>query len=177
MARHGKRRSYRRKFNLRKVRIATSITVGALAAKDVTATSLTGTSSSTYRLVSVDFFYGLSDLGAVADDGQEFGLAHSDYTAAEIEECLEAGTSIDAGDKIANEKANRLVRSVGVMVGAPGTGAGLNFNNGNNTKTRLNWLMTIGDSLQLWIRNSSATVYTTGATIDVIGSMYVKDSA
>ena len=177
MAKHGRRRGSRRKFNLRRVRVATSITVGALAAKDVVSSNVIGVSVSSYRLISVDFNYGLSDLGATSDDGQEFGLAHSDYSSAEIEEALEASAGIDAGDKIANERANRLVRSVGIMVGAPGTGAGLNFNDGNPKKTRLNWFMAPGDTLALWIRNSSGTVYTTGATIDIIGSMWIKDSA
>ncbi len=172
---HGRRS--RRKYNLRRVRVATSITIGALAAKDVTSSALTSASASSMRVVSVDFIYGLSDLGATSDDGQEFGLAHSDYTAAEIEECLEAATSIDPGDKISAEKANRLVRTIGNFVGAPGTGAGLNFNDGQSKKTRLNWLLTPGDTVQLWIRNSSGTVYTTGATVDVMGSMWMKDSA
>ncbi len=169
-------RRSRRKFNLRRVRVATSITIGALAAKDVTSTALTGAAGNSMRVISVDFIYGLSDLGATSDDGQEFGLAHSDYTSAEIEEALEIAGSIDPGDKIAQEKANRLVRTIGNFVGAPGTGAGLNFNDGKPHKTRLNWLLTPGDTLQLWIRNSSGSVYTTGATVDVMGSMWMKDS-
>ncbi len=176
MARRGHGRRRRRSFNLRRVRVAAENAIGALATLDVVGGNLTGTSTDPYRIMSVSFTYGLSDLGATSDDGQEFGLAHSDYSDAEIEECLEA-VNINVGDKIAQERANRLVRTIGQFVGAPGTGAGLNWNDGKRVKTRLNWGMTIGDVLRVWVRNASGTVYTTGATIDVIGDMWVKDAA
>ncbi len=173
MARRKPRRS--RRFDLRKVHMNTTVSVGALAAADVVESSITAQSTNAYRLISVDFSYGLSDLGATSDDGQVFGLSHSDYTAAEIEECLESQGAIDIGSKIEQEQANRLVRQIGQMVGAPGTGAGLNFNDGMPVKTKLNWYMGIGDQLALWIRNTSGTVYTTGATIDISGVFWVKD--
>ncbi len=174
MARNYRRRG-RRKFNLRRVRVASATPAGALASNDVTSAAITGVSTDLLRIVSVDFSYGLSDLGATSDDGQEFGLAHSDYTPAEIEACLEETGQMNPGDLLAREVGNRLVRTIGQMVGAPGTGAGLNFNNGMRVKTRLNWLLSTGDALSLWIRNSSGTVWTTGASIDTIGDMWVRD--
>ncbi len=158
------------------MRVATSITIGVLAAKDLVSGPVTGVSTSSYRIMSVDFNYALSDLGATADDGQEFGLAHSDYTDTEIEQCIEVSASVDVSNKTEQEQANRLVRIIGNLVGAPGTGAGLNFNDGRPMKTRLNWGMGIGQNLVLWIRNFSGTVYTTGATLDIVGNMWVKDS-
>ncbi len=175
MARRGHGRK-RRRFNLRKVRVNALSAIGALASLDVTGADLTGASVNPYRIVSVDFSYSLTNLGATTDDGQEFGLAHSDYTNAEIEECLEAQAAIDIGDKVAQEQSNRLVRTIGQMTGAPGTGAGLSFNDGTPLKTRLNWHISIGDFLRLWIRNGSGIVYTTGASIVTMGNMWIKDS-
>lgn len=172
---HGRGRR-RRSFNLRRVRVAASLAVGALDPSDVISGTITNVTPSPLRIISAHLTFGLSDLGATADDGQEFGIAHSDYTAAEIEECLEAAGSIDLGDKVSQERANRLVRSVGQMTGAPGTGAGLSWNDGRPVKLKLNWVLTVQDSLVAWVRNASGTVYTTGASLDVFGSLWVRDS-
>lgn len=164
----------KRRFNLRGVRIASSVTVGALAAFDVTKGAVTSPAADTYRLVSIKAAYNLNDLGAEADDGQEIGLAHSDYTAAEIEECLEAAESIDLGNKVEQERANRLVRSLGFLSGRAIADQSISLNDGQPVKTKLNWKMAIGDTLDLWIRNGSDTVYTTGATVGVIGQMWIQ---
>ncbi len=174
MANYRRRRS-RRRFNLRKVRIASFVNAGALASLDVIVGPITNNLSDDMRFMSVDLTYSLDDIGATQDDGQEFGLAHSDYTAAEIEEALEASQSIDLGNKVASEQANRLVRVIGNFQGAPGTGAGKSFNNGLPVKTKLNWKMSSGDQLSLWIRNGSGTVYTTGARVSILGNLWVKD--
>ncbi len=170
---HGRKR---RRFNLRRVRVNILVAAGALATLDVVGATITQSAGNAYRLMSVDFAYSMVDIGATQDDGQVFGLAHSDYTDAEIEECLEATTAIDPGDKIAQERANRLVREIGQMQGAPGTGAGKSFNNGMPLKTKLNWHMATGDTLRLWIRNSSGTVWTTGASVSVSGNVWLKDA-
>ncbi len=166
-------RKGRRRFSLRKVRVASSVLIGALAASDVVAGVATGVATNTLRVTSLKAAYNLNDLGAAIDDGQEFGIAHSDYSAAEIEECLEASESMDIGDKIAQERANRLVRSLGRFVGTQLADGSLTFNDGRPVKVKLNWLLAIGDSIQLWLRNGSDTVYTTGAAISLIGEMWV----
>ncbi len=176
MARHGRARRRRRTFNLRRVRTTSSSAIGALASLDVLVGPIINTASNAYRVMSLNLTWGISDLGATADDGQEFGVAHSDYSAAEVEECLEAAASIDIGDKVAIEQANRLVRVIGQMTGAPGTGAGLSYNEGLPVKTKLNWAIGIGDTLNVWVRNGSGTVYTTGATITATGDIWVKDN-
>ncbi len=172
MAKHGRRR---RRFNLRKVRSTANVACGALAAQDVTSGNLTATSANPYRVMSLDLSWSLVDLGATSDDGQEFGVAHSDYSAAEIEECLEQEGSIDVGNKVEQEQANRLVRTIGQMTGAPGTGAGLSFNDGRRVKTKLNWAIGIGDRVVIWIRNGSGTIWTTGAQVITNGVIWVKD--
>ncbi len=159
---------------MRKVRIAAGVAATALATGDVVVGAITSATTNTLRLISADLAYAWEDIQAQIDDGAEFGLAHSDYSAAEIEECLEAQASIDLGDKIAQEHANRLVRSIGKMpANTVAAGSGVVFNDGNKKKTRLNWLLSIGDTLNLWIRNGSGVVWTTGSTIGAIGDLYV----
>jgi len=164
----------KRKFNMRKVKLASSSSIGALAAADVVSNPITNALTDKLRFISVDATYTLSD-AVTADDGHSFGLAHSDYTAAEVEECLEAGGSLDLGNKVAQEQANRLVREIGTFGSVPVTTGGLMFNDGKPVKTRLNWLMSEGDTLNLWIRNGSGAVYTTGSAILINGNLWVKD--
>ncbi len=176
MAKHGGRgRGRRRAFNLRRVRVQQSLAPGALATGDVTVGPLTAAITDPLRIVSVNFTYAITDVKAVPDDGFEFGLAHSDYTAAEIEECLENQSAIDLGDKIAQEQANRLVRHIGIMTGQTAVNAGYTFNDGRPVKTKLNWRMSSGDTLNLWIRNASDTVWTTGSNLVSNGDMWIKD--
>ncbi len=157
--------------------MAATVAVGALAAGDVIEAGITGVATEMYRLMSIKCAWSITDVGAAIDDGFEFGVAHSDYTAAQIEEALEATTSMDLGDKLAQEKANRLVRLIGTISGGVTTAAGgLAFNDGRPIKTRLNWKMTTGDTLVGWVRNASGVIYTTGALLSVIGDLWLKDS-
>ncbi len=159
-------RKPRRRFNLRKVRIAGQVTIGNLGSGSVVKGSISQATVDSMRFISLNLAWTLEDFIAV-DDGMEFGVAHSDYTAAEIEECLEAQGSMDIGDKIAQERANRLVRSLGVI------DREVLFNDGKKLKTRLNWLMSEGDTLDAWIRNGSGTVWTTGSLLLAVGELWV----
>ncbi len=169
------RRKGRRKFNLRRVRIAAAVTVGALDTLDVTSSTIHPTPVNPLRVVSAKLAYSWADIGAAIDDGFEFGLAHSDYSAAEIEECIEASAAIDQGDKIAQERANRLVRSIGIMPASGVTASGRVFNDGRIVHTKLNWLIGIGDSVVAWIRNGSGVIYTTGSSLLVQGDLWIRD--
>ncbi len=173
-----KKRGRRRRFNLRRVRLASTSVAGALAAADVVTNAITDTVKDPMRFISVIASYSWSNIGAIIDDGCSFGYAHSDYTAAEVEECLEAGGSMDLGDKVAQEMANRLVREIGTIsqAGALAAAAGAAYNDGKPMKTRLNWLMSTGDTLNLWIRNASGVVWTTGSGVTVLGDLWVKDA-
>ncbi len=170
-----RRKTRRRGRRGRTVRISRNAGPGALATLDVVSSPITDVSPDPYRLLSANLGWSWGDIQAVADDGLEFGLAHSDYTAAEVEECLEAQAAIDPGDKVAREQANRWVRSIGrissagVLVG----GAAQAWNNGLPKFIRLNWYMSIGDTLNVWIRNSSGTVWTTGSGLFVNGQITV----
>ncbi len=172
------RRRRRRQFNLRQVRIQNKVAAGALAPLDVAVGDLTNAAADPYRLMSIKASYSWVDIGATIDDGFDFGLAHGDYTAAEIEECLEAQSAIDRGDKIALEQSNRLVRQIGSIpsVVAAVTGSSV-FADGRQLKTKLNWYMGTGDKLKGWIRNASGVVWTTGSSLNVAGVIWIKDSA
>lgn len=168
------KKSSKRRFNLRKVQITAAVAAGALAALDVQVAALSGAAVHTYRCMSAELIYNWLDIAAIIDDGCIFGLAHSDYSAAEIEECLEAQGSIDIGDKVAQEQANRLVRRIGTIAGSTGAaGSGNVYNLGQPVKTRLNWLIGIGDTISIWVRNSSGVVWTTGSSVGAVGHLWI----
>ncbi len=176
-----KKRTYRkrRRFSLRKVKVAASMSIGALAALDVVTAAGTSSTTNTLRVMSVDCAYAISDLQAQADDSFQFGWVHSDYSAAEIEEALEATLSMDIGNLVeSRERAQRLVREIGILnptgLIASG-GGGFSFRHGERVKTRLNWALAIGDTLNLWVRNASGVIYTTGTSLVANGDLWVKD--
>ncbi len=173
MAKKGKR-----SFNLRRVRANASITVGALGTKSLVASAATGVVENTLRVISTKCTFTWSGIGAAIDDSLEFGWAHSDYTAAEIEEALEASGSMSPSEKIQAEQANRFVRLIGTISAASvADGGGVAFNQGRPVKTKLNWLLIEGDTLKLWARNGSGVVYTTGSTLSMVGDLWVKDAS
>ncbi len=167
-----------RKFNLRKVRISSEVAVGALATLDVATLAITNAVKNQMRLMSLNCSYTWVDIQQITDDGLEFGVAHGAYTSAQVEECLEAFGAIDKGDKLVQEKSNRLVRSIGTFAAiTTAVGGGVAFNDGRKIKTKLNWLMIEGDTLNLWVRNLSGVIYVTGSTLNASGELWVKDGA
>ncbi len=167
-----------RRFNLRRVRINAKVAAGALATLDVAIGDITDAATDPYRLMSLKAAYSWVDIAAVIDDGFDFGVSHGDYTAAEVEECLEAAAAIDRGDKISLEQSNRLVRQIGSIAGSNINVASSSqtFRTGMMVKTKLNWYMATGDKLKGWIRNQSGVVWTTGSSLGVAGEIWIKDS-
>ena len=161
----------KRRFNLRKVTISSQSVAGALTTLDVVSNPVVSASANAYRIITMDASYGNEGF-TVGEGPVTFGLAHSDYSAAEVEECLEAVGAIDIGDKVAQEQANRLVRQIGIMQ----TQDAEAFENGRRIKVKLNWHIGIGDQVNLWIKNKDANTLTTGGRITIDGALWVKDS-
>ncbi len=161
----------RRRYSLRRVRITPGDALGTLGSATAVIEALTGASVSAYRLVTAKGAWTVT--GLVAGEGPiVVGYAHSDYTVVEIKECIESQASIDPGEKIAQERANRLVRIVGSL-----TGQAQNLNDGKPIKTRLNWLIATGDFVNMFSYNDGSSALTTGATVRMNGDIWVKDSA
>ncbi len=161
-----------RRFNLRKVQISSQSVTGALTTLALVSNPVVSSSENSYRAMSLDCSFG--NEGFTAGEGPvTFGIAHSDYTAAEVEECIEATGAIDVGNKVAQEQANRLVRQIGVMQ----TQDAESFQNGRKIKIKLNWHIGIGKQINLWIKNKDANTLTTGGRITIDGPLWVRDSA
>ncbi len=92
-----------------------------------------------------------------------FGVAHSDYSDAQIEEVIENTGSWDEGSKSAEEISRRLVRQIGTFVSrkTPSEPGDEEFNDGKPMKTKLNWVLSSGDTLRMWAYNVSASALAT----------------
>ncbi len=164
----------RKKFTGKLVRVTGARALATLASQTAIKTALTGAAASgKYRCLTVNASWSID--GLTAGEGPiSVGYAHSDYDVAEIKEFLDSQAAIDQGDKLTQEKANRLIRVVGVLSGE----ANQSLNLGRPIRTRLNWLIGIGDAVEMFAFNEDASAaLTTGANVHCIGKMHIKDSA
>ncbi len=167
LAKHPTRR---RAMALRRVRITPLIALSTLGSTIAIVSGLTAGGSDTYRCVTVKATWSLT--GLTSGEGPiTVGYAHSNYDVTQIKEALESA-SLDKGNKLAQEKANRLVRIVGSL-----SEVNVALNEGKPIKTRLNWLISIGDNVNSFAYNESAAALTTGANVHCVGDMWIKDSA
>ncbi len=112
---------------------------------------------------SVVATYSLSGVSIGNDIGPvEVGVAHSDYTLAEIEAYLELATSWNETDLLDKEVQSRKIRRIGVFdspVG--GAGGAYMLNDGKPIKTKLNWIMTNGQGLNYFAYNLGTAAFST----------------
>ncbi len=145
--------------------IEENLDLGTLASKTLIADTFDETVEERTFLSSIVVSWSLDQL--TAPQGPiSFGVAHSDYSDAEIEQVLEAVASWKEGDKIAQEVSKRLVKQIGVFVSPVGAAGGItdvSFNDGRPKKTKLNWILTSGKTLKMWAYNDSASALVTTA--------------
>ncbi len=160
-----------RKFNLRKVKTTGGVALGALANVTVQTGALVGTADGAYRLMSTNLLWSIKNQ-TVGEGPIVVGVAHGDYSVAEIKEAIESGSSINIGDKVAIEKGNRLVREIGVF---SGLATEETLNDGRPIKTRLNWAIPIGINVNCFAYNDSGAQLNTGTIVDATGPLWVRD--
>ncbi len=121
---------------------------------------------------SIDASYSLSNFTPIADVGPiEVGVAHGDYSDAEIEEWVENTGSWNEGDMVqSKEIGQRRIRSIGMFESTTSATDGVTLNDGKPIKTKLNWILNQGQTLKLWAYNrGSANVATTVPDIHAVG--------
>ncbi len=144
---------------------------GALAAGDVIASGVASGVAVREYLIGLKGPWAFD--GFTSGEGPvQFGVAHADYTSAEIEEALEAAGSWDLGNKVAQEQGKRLVRTIGIF--KPGDGEG--FANGEPVWTKCGWYVESGDAaFQVWQRNLDlAAPLTTGGILKSDGTAVLR---
>ncbi len=96
------------------------------------------------------------------------GIAHSDYTVAEIEQWIESTGSWNEGDQVSQEIGKRKIRQVGIFENPVDEAASVRLNDGKAVKTKLNWILLQGQTLAVWGYNLGSSPLATTAPIVAI---------
>ncbi len=149
------------------------VALTTLASKDVVSSIFDEVVNERTLVSSIVANYALSNWTDIANAGPIiFGVAHSDYNDAEVEEWLENTGQWNEGNMISREIAARKIRQIGQLVGASDPLAVAQFNDGRQKKTKLNWILLQGQSLRLWAYNAgSAAVATTAPSLTANGQV------
>ncbi len=111
-----------------------------------------------------------SVIGLTEGDGPIWvGLAHEDYTDAEVEAYIENSGSWVFTDLINQEIAKRKIRIVGVCSRESPV-----LNNGIPIDTPLKWLNGDAQTLRFWAYNAGGAVLTTGAVLAATGNVFLR---
>ncbi len=167
MAKHGRRRS--RRFAA--VRVNETLLVGSLASLDLISSTMITMGNEAY-LISADLTWSWNGITSGAEGPLYVGLAHGDYSATEIEEWIEAVTSADPNDKIAQERSRRLCRAAGVIA-ATAALAGV-MDDGRVVRTKMKFKVQDAGTLQAWAYNLGAGGITTGSALQIFGQVYLN---
>lgn len=167
MAKHRRRRKFRRYI---KGRIDFELALLTLGPNDVLSGVESQSLSETAFLSSIKATWSLGDFTPDVGDGPMWcGVAHSDYTAAEIEEWIEEGASWNEGDMVAKEVARRRIRQVGVFKAEGSGGNVVVLNEGRSITTKCKWSLITGQTIRFWIYNSGSGTLVTGSILHVNG--------
>lgn len=153
------------------LKVSGQLALGTLANNSLVSVTLPSTVTSDTYMVSADLTWSLRDAAANQKPIQ-FGLAHSDYTDAEIEECIEATGSWDQSDLVAQEQARRKVRHVGAFQVDAETDS--TFNDGRPKRSKIRFVVQNGKTLKIWGYNDSGAALTTGSYIEYSGTIWAK---
>ncbi len=169
MAKHGKGRKYRRYL---RGKLDLALALGTLSSDDVIIQAMSETVNERTWVSSLKSTWILADL-TLGEGPITVGIAHGDYTAAEIEEFLENAGSWNEGDLVAQEIAKRKIRIVGTFSGSEGSPTGATFaealNEGMPVSTKCGWILNQGETIDVWAFNKSGGNLTTGGIVRLEG--------
>ncbi len=143
------------------------MTLGALAANTGLLDRTDSSVASRAYLLSMEAVHSI--IGLAAGESVALGVAHSDYTLAEVEEWIENTTGWDEGDLISQEINRRKIRSIGVF-----TSEETAINEGRMLKTKLGFIVNTGDGLNFFLYNPDAAGLTTGSEWTSMGHVWIK---
>jgi len=118
-------------------------------------------------IISLDVYFTIKSLTA-GEGPIVFGVSHSDLSVGEVLEALQVELT-DPDDIIQKERLNRPVRRVGVFDGLTSE---QRFNNGVMKRQVVKF--SVGDTftLNMWAQNRSGAALTTGAIVDIGGTLF-----
>ncbi len=144
--------------------------LGTLATKDVASVVNGDTVTEKAWLSSVVLRWAMSNFTPGVTKGPILvGVAHSDYSSAEIEEWIENLGGWEEADQTGQEIGRRKIRQVGVFETPDSSSDSVALNDGKPIRTKCGWMLTTGQNLRMWAYNQGAAALTTtdpAVTID-----------
>ncbi len=139
------------------------VNVGTLGASTVISAVFDNVVDERTLITSIVATYSVDGWTPAADTGPlVVGVAHSDYTDAEIQEWFTQTTSWDEGNKISQEINSRKIRTIGTFQTPSDVATeSLVLNDGKPIKTKLNWILTQGQTLSLFVFNAGTAAFAT----------------
>ncbi len=162
------RKPYRRYL---KGKVNMSFNLTTLASKDAVSQAIADTVSERTWCSSIKAVYSLSEFTPGNDIGPILvGVAHSDYTAAEIEQWIENAGSWTEGNKVEQEISRRKIRIIGVFETPDDAADSVSLNDGRPLTTKCRWILNAGQTNSIWAYNQgTAAVGTTVPQLNVDG--------
>ncbi len=143
---------------------------GTLAGKTLSSAPFPDTVDEETFVSSLVGIYSMSAFTPTADSSAMVGVAHADYSNAEIEEYIENTAGWTRGNLVqTREIGRRFIRQVGIFPSGSAVTETVTLNDGKPIKTKLNWTMTTGQTLRLWLYNAGTVAFLTAPQIDLRG--------
>ncbi len=148
-----------------------AVDIGTLAANTLVGVNAAAVVNERTLISSIVAKHSLSNVTPLVDQGPlRIGVAHSDYTDAEIEEWVENTGSWNEGDKVSQEIAKRKIKDIGTFDQEASADLVVVLNDGKPMKTKLNWILTQGQTIKFWAFNEGAAAFaTTAPDYDISG--------
>ncbi len=141
--------------------------MGTAANRALLVTAFTGLLEEDFLCWSMDVQITMQDI-TTGEGPLRVGIAHGDYSIAEITEALDV-TILSPDNKIEQERKRRLVRTIGKVSEAQPT-----HNDGKPYRLKVGWVTGDGEVMNMWTRNVGGGTMTTGAKIEAEGLLYGK---
>jgi len=149
------------------------LSLGTLAGKTLAGTAFDQTVNERTWCSSIRASWTIANWTHIASSGPlVVGVAHGDYSDAEIEAWIETTDSWDEGNLIEQEVGARKIRRIGVFEADSVVGAidQVALNDGKQITTKLGWMLLQGQTLRIWAYNTgTAALATTVPTIHAAG--------
>ncbi len=163
MAKHGKRSRRGRKFRRYLAgKIRHLLQLGTLGGTTIISTNVVDVLTEKAYLTSVRLAWSLVRMTTATNDGPIMvGVAHPDYSGAEVEAWIENQASWEEGDVIGQEVGRRKIRMVGVFLNPEGVDVVSRLNDGKPITTKCGWQLQTGQSVKIWAYNLGTSALAT----------------
>lgn len=150
-------------------RVSSTLALSTLATNDMLIGAVLGAVDAPTWISKIRATWTISNI-TQGDGPIIVGLAHSDYSAAEVEEWFEATSAWQTNNKIAAEQAARKCRMVGALQSdAAGDNTTWSLNDGKPITTKLGFAVNATQGLIFWAFNDGNAVLITGSSIHLNG--------